>query len=336
MLIQMCRGKRPLTTLGLQWADASGITVPFGQRGAGMRRLFMVAYFQYQAAQSMHEEMGPHYIFAIEEPEVHLHPGAQRVLLKALQDLVDAGNTVLFTTHSPTFASTVPIRDIALVQRDSTSSSIKKYPSLDCYDLATELGVEASDRLVGRNYIVLVEGPGDVGFYSVVLEELYKAGDIQLDPSMVVFLPCGGLGSLKYWVNTRRMDEAGLAWALITDSDRGAAGGEPSLQVQAVINGLPETCKYAYVLQRSFIENYLDPEQIKAVTGINCRIPRFGKGTTPSGGKLSKGAWNKIKANGHVVAQKMGSTGLKNHSMLEDGRSEWVLLFDELRARFGM
>lgn len=326
--------RKAVDSVGLIWEDSSGIATPYEQRGAGMRRLFMVAYFQYQAARSLYDEAGPKYVFAIEEPEVHLHPGAQRKLLSALTDVAAGGHTVIFTTHSPTFAASVPLTDICLISRAGSSSRARRYPHLNAQEIAEELGVEASDRLVGKNYVILVEGPGDAEFYSEVLKKLYEAGKTNLDPELVLFLPCGGIGTLKYWVTARCMDEAGLKWALIADSDRSAEGEPPHKSVRNVIDNLPPSCKYAHVLERSYIENYLDPDAVKAVTGIDCRIPHFGKGREVTGKPIPNSEWKKIKSNVARIVQLMSVESVINHSLDNQDKCEWIYMFENIRKGF--
>lgn len=54
------------------------------------------------------------YLFLFEEPELYLHPNAQRILFEALEKLSDLGSQVILTTHSPAFFSA-----------DSTGSFVK-------------------------------------------------------------------------------------------------------------------------------------------------------------------------------------------------------------------
>lgn len=326
--------KKAVDSIGLSWTDEAGVATPFEQRGAGMRRLFMVAYFQYQAARSLHDTGGPKYVFAIEEPEVHLHPGAQRELAGALRDLSDAGHAVVFTTHSPTFAASVPLENVLLISRSGASSGVAQYPDVAYEMLAEELGIEASDRLIGKDYVVLVEGPGDVDFYSYLLAELYAEGDTTLDPQKILFLPCGGIGTLKYWVTAGCVDQAGLKWAVITDSDRTAPGDSPSKQVRAVLDALPASCRHVHTLQRSCIENYLDSASASTVTGVSCTIPKYGKGTDTDGNALADRQWNKVKSNLVPIAKDMGLTSLKSSACDASGDCEWVVLFESIRVAF--
>ena len=52
--------------------DQSGIQKPLAHRGAGLRRLLMVATFRYLALRGKSSDK--HFVFAVEEPENSLHP----------------------------------------------------------------------------------------------------------------------------------------------------------------------------------------------------------------------------------------------------------------------
>lgn len=301
-----------------------------------MRRLFMVAYFQYEAAESLHAERGPKYIFAVEEPEIHLHPGAQRYLDDAFRDLADLGHAVIFTTHSPVFASSAPLRDIILVVRPDARAEVRQSPRIDAAQIATELGVEASDRLVGKNHVILVEGPRDVEFYSNVLSLLHGAGHTALAPDSVLFLQCGGISNLRFTVTTRCIDAAGLKWAVLADSDRNTAAGPMGEDAQDLQATCPASCSAINFLTRSSIENYLDHNVVKAVTGIDCAIPHYGKPTDPAGGPFGKGILKQIKYAGPSVAQQMGAVGILARSQDANGVSEFVRIFEDIKQSFGL
>jgi len=328
--------KKAVDGVGLSWGDPAGINIPWEKRGAGVRRLFMVAYFQYEAAASMHLQSGPKYIFAVEEPEVHLHPGAQRDLEVAFHELVDFGHDVIFTTHSPVFASSAALRNVVLVVRPDSRAEARQIPRVDPAQIAEELGVEASDRLVGKNYIVLVEGPRDVEFYENVLSNLHAAGATDLDPAAVLFLQCGGINNLRFTVTTRCMDSAGLKWGVLADSDRAALGGPMGKDAAELQRTCPVTCSAVRFLDRSCIENYLDPAAVKAVTGIDCAIPRCGKLTDLGGVPLGARSLKAIKDAGAMVVQRMGAAGIIAHSLDANGTSEFVSVFNGFRQAFGL
>lgn len=328
--------KKAVDGIGLSWGDPAGVVIPYEMRGAGVRRLFMVAYFQYEAAESLHAPDGPKYIFAVEEPEVHLHPGAQRDLDTAFQELADLGHSVVFTTHSPVFASTAPLRDLILIVRPDATAEARQAPNIDASQVAFELGVEASDRLVGKNHVVLVEGPRDVEFYTNVLSMLHAGGQTGLDPNSILFLQCGGISNLRFSVTTRCIDDAGLRWAVLADSDRVAAGGPMGRDAQELSASCPTSCAALKFLSRSNIENYLDSGVVKTVTGVDCLVPHYGKPTEPGGSPLGKAALKRIKDAGPAVAQQMGAAGVIANSQDGKGTSEFVTIFENIKQAFGL
>lgn len=220
-----------------------------------------------------------------------------------------------------------------MVRTDSAAQA-RQLPDIDPRIVAAELGIEASDRLVGRNYIILVEGSRDVEFYGVVLAHLHSAGETSLDPAQVLFLQCGGIGNLRYVTTTCCIDDAGLTWAVIADSDRTCPGGPLGAQAQALQDNCPASCSYMAILDRTTIENYLDPVAVKAVTGIDCLVPEAGRPTDLTGGALPN--FKTIKENGAAIAQQMGAAGIIAHSLDGSGSSEFVRIFEEIRMAFGL
>ena len=334
--------KKAIAGINVTWLDSFGADVPYAMRGAGIRRLFMVAYFQYQAAEGLHDPEGPKYIFAIEEPEVHLHPGAQRELMEALDELSELGHAVIFTTHSPVFASLVPGDALALVTRTAAAAEMTQYPSLSLIRVANELGVEAPDRLIGKNHVILVEGVSDVAFLEEALKCLYADGQTELDPSKVFFIPCGGGGSLRFVASTEAMNrQANLQWAVIADSDRTSAGAPMAdAKLEAMQSTPPQSCSCFHVLQRSGLENYYDPAAVQVATGMRVDIPEFGVVTYSDSGKPVPGRRLKTPEVARAVCTAMGSPGVVQCSMTPGTQfgtcSEWVAIFEDIRACFGL
>ena len=333
--------KKAVANIALNWIDPFGVEVPYHMRGSGVRRLFMVAYFQYESAEGLLEEGSSRYVFAIEEPEVHLHPGAQRILIEAFSELAKAGHQVIFTTHSPVFAATSDVNSLTLVERKGKAAKVIQTPTLKIEQVATELGVEVSDRLVGKNHVILVEGLNDVEFYEEALNQLHAAGYTHLNPKDVAFAQCGGIGNLKYVVLTKRMDEIQLLWAVIIDSDRKSKGDPPSKTAQEIYDNHPNTCKLVHILERTCLENYLDCNTIKGVTGVEATIPTYGLLLDGAlGQQLKNGQRRKIKSNLRAIAANMGADGLIACSLppgkMSPGDCELIRIFNDIQKAFGL
>jgi len=99
--------------------------VPLNKRGAGIRRLVVLAFFQAEAEKKRGERAdgasAPPVIYAIEEPETSQHPDFQRAIIRAFSALAASGDQVLVTTHVPGIAALLPTESIRLVVRGGTA-----------------------------------------------------------------------------------------------------------------------------------------------------------------------------------------------------------------------
>src|SRR5690606_37405091 len=95
--------------------------VPLNKRGAGVRRLVVLAFFQAEAEKKRQERsegvnQAP-VIYAVEEPETSQHPNFQRAIIEAFKGLVEGGDQVILTTHVPGLAELLPIDSIRFIDR---------------------------------------------------------------------------------------------------------------------------------------------------------------------------------------------------------------------------
>ncbi|HWJ49919.1 MAG TPA: AAA family ATPase, partial [Solirubrobacteraceae bacterium] len=67
-------------------------------------------------------------VLLIEEPELYLRPQAQRYLYRLLRRFADAGNQVIYSTHSPSFLNVARLEELALVQRHPESGTTIMQP----------------------------------------------------------------------------------------------------------------------------------------------------------------------------------------------------------------
>jgi len=241
--------------------DQFGVEKTIGKRGSGMRRLLMVAFFQYLAERS--HENGGEFIFAVEEPENCLHPRLQRELALSFKQLAEEGYQVIITSHSPVFAGSSPIADLALITRDGGIAKSQQIPDLDFSDVADQLGVEPSDQLTAYNACVFVEGPSDIEFWHTVARKLKAGGYISHDfnDRNIGFIITGG-ETLKYWISRRAMKRLNRHFGVIVDSDRTSPQHNvPGRKLNWKRNCEEEGGKF-FILRRREIENYIHPSAI--------------------------------------------------------------------------
>lgn len=108
--------------------------LPLGHHGQGLQSLAVIFLFQAAVLQQLAEaeQPGVEAVFAIEEPEAHLHPQAARTLWNRTQAL---SGQKLMTTHSPYFVQHVPLRDLRLVRLRGGQTEISALPGVVISDL---------------------------------------------------------------------------------------------------------------------------------------------------------------------------------------------------------
>ncbi|MER8567561.1 AAA family ATPase [Mesorhizobium sp. M0924] len=103
--------------------------LPLGHHGQGLQSLAVIFLFQAAVLQQLAEaeQPGVEAVFAIEEPEAHLHPQAARTLWERTQGLT---GQKLMTTHSPYFVQNVPLRDLRLVRLRGGQTEVCMLPRI--------------------------------------------------------------------------------------------------------------------------------------------------------------------------------------------------------------
>jgi predicted ATP-dependent endonuclease of OLD family len=157
---------KDLFTSGEPWIH-DGVTLAPDDHGLGMQRSFVVstlrAWCEYVGHSQSEDDQD--YFFAIEEPEIYLHPHAIRVMINTLEEIAEQ-DQVVFTTHSDEFANRVPLENIRVLRRDGTKSHVTK-PDLSGVDarqlvkIRRYLVEDRSDMLFARS-VILVEGQAEL------------------------------------------------------------------------------------------------------------------------------------------------------------------------------
>lgn len=94
----------------------------------------------------------------VEEPESHLHAGAQRFLMERLYQ---GDRQVFVTTHSPTLVNSPRPKSIYQVQYEKNRTRISRLGDADSLsDLLADIGSRNSDVLLS-DAVLFVEGSGD-------------------------------------------------------------------------------------------------------------------------------------------------------------------------------
>jgi predicted ATP-dependent endonuclease of OLD family len=100
-----------------------GVELGFEGQGLGIQRTFLISLLKTWADIIGHRKDNQDYVFAIEEPEVFLHPQAIRYLLDVLKGISNY-DQVVFTSHNSEFVNNVPIENVIKMSRNGHSRTV--------------------------------------------------------------------------------------------------------------------------------------------------------------------------------------------------------------------
>ena len=234
--------------------------IPMSHKGAGYRRLFMVARFRYLAEKNK----GHNIIYLIEEPETFLHPSAQEDLLNSFKDLSD-DNQIIITTHSPVFTGSTKYDSVILCKKEKQSvyeHTNEENKNQFIGQIVEELGIKPYYNLRDvYEKIVFVEGKNDATFYDIICKNMFNKG--LSDNDLILVLPFGGGEDIGSFVNIHHFEKSQRDLFLIIDSDKHQNKQEKQ---QERVDRFNEKDKgKGYMLNKSCIENYYHPRAFERV-----------------------------------------------------------------------
>ncbi len=228
----------PFNSLRLQYWEA-GLTIPGEELGLGIQSAIVIGIFE--AFRQIEEDIGT---VVIEEPEMYLHPQAQRYFFKLLCELTERNQCqVIYSTHSPIFADVNKFESLRLVRRANKETSIVYVKGDDSSTLEKERDKykisnrfdSTKNELLFSNGAILVEGYGDRIAVNILAEKL----DIDLDEKGIAVIECGGKGGIPLFVKVCKA--LNIPFKVVYDEDSGEDSRNATIR-EAI--GNKEDCHY--------------------------------------------------------------------------------------------
>ncbi|MEW6458645.1 MAG: AAA family ATPase [Bacillota bacterium] len=256
-----------------------GRTEDISQVGTGTQSAVIIAVLElclrHRASQGIR-------LFCIEEPELFLHPHAQRYVADLLRAIAEEKRSqVILTTHSASLLANTDIRDVIRIERDTKGHTHCKrvppdYPKLDFYQRI--LNPETCE-MVFADRVVLVEGPSEAILLPRISKTLANSEDsraLSFDFQNVSVINVGGKDF--FGMLAELLSELGIDWRIVADRDALHGVSLQPFKAKIGISGTEEDedqisklrANGIAVLTYGEIEDYYPPEAIAAIA--NCTI----------------------------------------------------------------
>jgi putative ATP-dependent endonuclease of the OLD family len=191
---------------------------PLTRHGMGTRSLASLLVFRAFALwrRERAEEGGDevHTLLALEEPEAHLHPQAQRALFAQIRDI--PGQRIV-STHSPYFVAQSRLEDLRLLSKSKsdtkvTQLDVSKLSADDRRKVEREVLASRGDLLFSRA-LILFEGETEEQALAIYAESYWGATAHEKGFS---FVGCGGSNYQPFvWL----AESLGIRWYILCDGE---------------------------------------------------------------------------------------------------------------------
>ncbi|MBT9132346.1 MAG: DNA replication and repair protein RecF [Syntrophomonadaceae bacterium] len=217
-LAPVARKLRDLTKgIDVNFTTKGSQTFPLVRHGMGTRSMASIlvfrAFMQWRSLQAKEDAVHP--MLALEEPEAHLHPQAQRALFSQIMEIP---GQVIISTHSPYVAAYAGFGDLRHFRKEGadttvTAMDISGLTPDDLQKMKWKVLNTRGDMLFA-NALVLFEGETEEQAFAIFAQEYWGRNPNELG---INFIGVGGAGSYLPFLRLAKGFE--IKWYIFSDAE---------------------------------------------------------------------------------------------------------------------
>lgn len=167
--------------------------------------------------------------FILEEPELYLHPQAQRALFDSLVSLSESKNQVFMCTHASALVDVEKYKSICIVKKDSEATGTKICQCTDDlftgdlkkdFNLSYWINPDRSELFFAKK-VILVEGPTDKTIIPLIAKDL---GVFKYEYTVV---DCGSKSSIPLYI--KLLNKFSIPYIAVYDEDHQQHKGQQAI-----------------------------------------------------------------------------------------------------------
>jgi predicted ATP-dependent endonuclease of OLD family len=194
------------------------ISLPLDRRSKGFNWFFsFIVWFS-----KIQADKNSDYILLLDEPGLSLHASAQADLLRFIEDL-SKKYQIIYTTHSPFMVESANLKRVrtCLETDEGTiiSDSIQEKDPNTLFPLQAALGYDIAQNLFISKNNLLVEGPADL-IYLTVISNILEVEKRACLKDNITIVPVGGLDKVSTFISLLRGSKLNLVCLLDTFTDQ--------------------------------------------------------------------------------------------------------------------
>ena len=187
----------------LTLAEGDGPAIPINQRSDGMR--WIITFLLSVIAQPSSQSGVRRTVVTLDDPGIHLHPEAEKLLFRAFFHVTTQAQ-IIYTTHSPALIDRQEIGRLRIIERPTDAGAEDTFGTkivneikdartsgeqVDPLSTARDaVGWQLSDSLFQGEETILVEGPSDRDYFYMFNQYLRWNGEEHIDNP--TFVSSGG------------------------------------------------------------------------------------------------------------------------------------------------